>query len=74
MIHSNTDLLRRSILAEVGLHEAKYFSISMDTTPDLSRNEQLSFVVRFVSDKGEVVESLLDLVNNVKDCSAEGLF
>ena len=38
--------LLESILDE--LHNAKYFSISVDSTPDLSYVDQLTAVVRFV--------------------------
>lgn len=71
MIHTIAELLRKFITAEI--KEAGYFAISMDTTPDLSRNEQLSFVIRYVSKDGEINESLLELVH-AKNCTAEGLF
>lgn len=40
------------IINEVKL--AKYFSISVDSTPDLSHVDQLTFVIRYVKDHGPV--------------------
>lgn len=36
------------------LKEAKYYSISVDSTPDLSHTDQLTFCVRYVNDDGPV--------------------
>lgn len=46
-----------SIIKEV--HKAKYFSIILDSTPDLSNTDQLCFVIRYVSSDCEPVERFL---------------
>ena len=38
------------------LQKAKYFSLIVDSTPDLSHIDQLTFVVRYVSQEGKVFE------------------
>ena len=48
---------RQVIAAE--LIEAKYFSIIVDSTPDLCHVDQLTFIFRFVSKKGKTVERFL---------------
>ena len=49
--------LKATIGAEI--REAKYFSLIVDSTPDLSHTDQLTFVFRFVSKEGSVVERFL---------------
>lgn len=41
------------------LQQAKYFSVIVDTTPDVTHVDQLTFVFRFVSEKGKVVERFI---------------
>ena len=41
---------------------AKYFSISVDSTPDLSHVDQLTFIVRYVSQDGRPTERFLKFV------------
>lgn len=43
------------------LKDAKFFSVSMDSTFDFSRKEQISFIVRYVAGYGNVSERLLAL-------------
>ena len=43
------------------LKEANYFSVIVDSTPDLSHVDQLTFIFRFVSKTGQVVEPFSDL-------------
>jgi hypothetical protein len=42
---------------------AKYFSIILDSTPDLSHTDQLCFVIRYVSPDCEPVERFLTFLN-----------
>ncbi|XP_033223026.1 zinc finger MYM-type protein 1-like [Belonocnema kinseyi] len=42
--------------------EAKYFSISVDSTPDISHIDQLTIVLRYVSSNGEVEERFLTFI------------
>lgn len=41
------------------LQRAKYFSVIVDSTPDLSHVDQLTFVFRFVSEAGKVAERFI---------------
>ncbi|XP_055843517.1 uncharacterized protein LOC129910240 [Episyrphus balteatus] len=42
--------------------EAKYFSISVDSTPDISHTDQLTVVLRYVKSNGEVAERFLAFI------------
>nr|XP_047141435.1 zinc finger MYM-type protein 1-like [Hydra vulgaris] len=46
------------------IKEAKYFSISIDSTPDISHVDQLSFVFRYVQKNGCPVERFLGFLPN----------
>uniref|UniRef100_A0A8C6LVK5 TTF-type domain-containing protein n=1 Tax=Nothobranchius furzeri TaxID=105023 RepID=A0A8C6LVK5_NOTFU len=48
----------KQVIAEE-LKRAKYFSVIIDSTPDLAHVDQLTFVFRFVSADGRVVEIFL---------------
>ena len=48
---------RQTVADEI--REAKYFSVVVDSTPDLSHVDQLTFIFRFVDKKGKVVERFL---------------
>lgn len=45
---------KKIIAAEI--QQAKHFSVSVDSTPDLSHIDQLTFIFRFVSAAGKVVK------------------
>jgi hypothetical protein len=55
--------VREKIVAE--LKEAKYFSFSVDSTPDITHNDQLSFAVRYVGRNGTPYERFLTFLQNV---------
>lgn len=42
--------------------EAKYFSITVDSTPDISHTDHLTVVLRYVSSIGEVAERFLTFI------------
>jgi len=44
---------------------AQYFSISIDSTPDIGHIDQLSFIFRYVNSDGLPVESFLYFLENV---------
>ncbi|XP_065680610.1 zinc finger MYM-type protein 1-like [Hydra vulgaris] len=46
------------------IKEAKYFSISIDSTPDISHADQLSFIFRYVQKNGCPVERFLGFLPN----------
>ena len=41
---------------------AKYFAISVDSTPDVSHADQLTFIVRFVDSSGKPVERFMKFI------------
>jgi len=47
------------------INTSRYFSISVDSTPDITHTDQLSLVVRFVDESGNVFERFLCFINNV---------
>lgn len=53
----------KNIVSEV--KNAKYFSIIVDSTPDIAHIDQLSFVLRYVRDNGQPVERFLLFIDNV---------
>ncbi len=54
--------VRTKIIDE--LKTAKYYSIIVDSTPDISHVDQLSFCFRFVKSDGKPVERFLTLLSN----------
>ena len=44
--------------------EAKYYSIIVDSTPDISHVDQLTFIVRYVKNDGSAVERFLTFIEN----------
>ena len=55
------------------MKQAHFFAICLGTTPDQSKQYQLSFIMRYVKENGDVVESLLDMKHAVKS-DASSLF
>lgn len=41
---------------------AKYFSLSVDSTPDISHTDLLTVVLRYVASNGEVAERFLPFI------------
>ncbi|KAL6480194.1 hypothetical protein MHYP_G00112270 [Metynnis hypsauchen] len=56
-IHLMGERTKEAIISEI--KEAKYFSVIVDSTPDLAHVDQLTFIFRFVNNGGEVVEHFL---------------
>lgn len=52
-----------TIIEEVKI--SKYFSISIDSTPDISHTDQLAFIIRYVQKNGEQVEHFIGFLENV---------
>lgn len=61
--------LTKQILLE--LKNAKYYSIIVDSTSDVSHTDQLCFVVRYCLDNGTPVERFLLFIENVSHKSKE---
>ncbi|XP_050064321.1 zinc finger MYM-type protein 1-like [Aphis gossypii] len=58
-----------NIIQEV--NKARYFSISIDSTPEISHTDQLSFIIRYVNEHGQPVERFLCFINNIGHKSQE---
>jgi len=54
--------ITKQIVEEVKV--SKYFSISVDSTPDVSHVDQLSFIVRYISKDGTPIERFLKFIAN----------
>lgn len=59
MLQIMSDSIRSVILKKV--KDARMFAVIIDTTTDISKMEQFTFVVRFVNDEGIVEERLIAL-------------
>ncbi|OCU00650.1 hypothetical protein XELAEV_18006429mg [Xenopus laevis] len=55
------------------LEQAKYYSISVDSTPDVSHTDQLAFIIRYVNNDGIPKERFIKFIPNVGH-KAENLF
>lgn len=59
LIHSISTTIKSFKMKEI--KEAQFFSVSMDSTFDLSRKEQISFIIRYVTEDGNINERLVAL-------------
>jgi len=66
-------LFVKTIISEE-IKNAKFFSVSMDTTFDLSKKEQLCFVVRYVDSQAGVVHERLIGLKECPNTKSETLF
>uniref|UniRef100_A0ABD2WP07 DUF4371 domain-containing protein n=1 Tax=Trichogramma kaykai TaxID=54128 RepID=A0ABD2WP07_9HYME len=57
-----SEQLTKKIVNEI--KEAKYFSISVDSTLDISHVDQLTFIVRYVDSNGQPQERFLKFIAN----------
>jgi len=58
------DLMGDKLLSVIldKIRMAKYFWIIVDSTPDISHSDQLTFIVRYVSEEGNTEERLLKIL------------
>lgn len=71
LLDISVGMIREVIVNDV--KQAKMFSIGIDETSDVSRREQVSFVLRYVDRSGEIQERLLGM-EHVSSTTAEALF
>lgn len=69
------ELMGDKVLAEVvsRVKLAKYFSITVDSTPDVTHIDQLTFILRYVSPEGEIKERFLTFLP-ITSHTGEALF
>ena len=70
LLDISAEMVRELIVNQV--KEAGIFSIGIDETSDVSRHEQVSFVLRYVDSNGEIQERLLGM-EHVSSITAEVL-
>ncbi|XP_025202811.1 uncharacterized protein LOC112599904 [Melanaphis sacchari] len=58
-----TKKVKGSIINEV--KSRKYYLIVVDSTPDITHSDQLTFILRYVSDKGGPTERFLEFIPKV---------
>ena len=51
--------------------KAKYYSITVDSTPDVTHVDQLTFIMRYVQDDGTIVERFLKFIDSNGQHDAE---
>jgi len=61
--------VKNTIVSEI--QAAKYFSIIVDSTPDIAHTDQLSFIIRYVKEDGSPIERFLNFLPNVGHKSEE---
>lgn len=61
--------IKNTIVSEI--QAAKYFSIIVDSTPDIAHIDQLSFIIRYVKENGSPIERFLGFLPNVGHKSEE---
>lgn len=68
------ELMGEQVLAEIirQIKVAKYFSISVDSMPDVTHLDQLTFIMRYVSPDGSIEERFLKFLP-IQSHSAESL-
>lgn len=69
------ELMGGQVLAEMisQIKTAKYFSISVDSTPDVTHTDQLTFIIRYILMNGCVVERFAKFLP-IQNHSGESLF
>ncbi|KAL4141564.1 hypothetical protein QTP88_004185 [Uroleucon formosanum] len=56
------------------IKQCKFYSIQIDDTTDISQKTQCSIIIRYVTDKSELIERFLGFHNVGEDRTAQGLF
>jgi len=70
LLSSTSKLISDSIISSI--NSSKYFAIIVDSTPDISHQEQLTIVVRFVSFKNNQFKIYEHFLGFLKESSKTG--
>lgn len=63
------DFVLREIVNQI--HQSKYYSISVDSTPDITHVDQLTFILRYCSTEGKPKERFVKFLDRVGHKAAE---
>ena len=55
------------------VEKVKYYGITVESTPDVTHVDQLTFIIRYVQDDGAIVERFLKFVNSNGQHDAESI-
>ena len=53
--------------------KAKYYGITVDSTPDVTHEDQLTFIIRYVQDNGTIEERFLKFIDSNGQHDAESI-
>jgi len=67
-----SDHIRNMVKTEI--KECMFYSVQVDDTTDISQRTQCSIILRYITNKCELVERFLGFYNVSEDRTAEGLF
>jgi len=70
------NLLATAIRYEIikKIKESKYFSVILDCTPDISHQEQMSLIIRYVDTSSDCIEESFLGFLDINDTTGQGLF
>lgn len=60
-------LMQNKLLQQISseVQSAKYFGIIVDSTPDIAHTDQLTIIIRYIRENGEIVERFLEFLPNI---------
>ena len=53
--------------------KAKYYSVTVNSTPDVTKVDQLTFIIKYVQDDGTIVEMFLKFIDSKGQNDAESI-
>ena len=69
------DILATSVHSKIvsEILEAKYFGVSIDSTPDISHTDQLTVIIRYSLHDGQVVERFFGFIPIARHDGEQGM-